>query len=527
MRYIRYSILLFLFLFIFTGNIFAKPGIKFTEPQDGANVTSGQDITIQLEPVEGFVSTKGYLGVDHFFATPFTSLPASFNVNIPLKIAGKIPVVAYAGDAAMKGGTASITINVIPIAALTGFSFGDFNTQYYVTDWNGVPDPNQQRNIMVHGVYADGITRDIDVNSLTFASSDQTIVTVDTIGHLTPLKIGKAYITVSKGDVSGQFNVEVNLPTGIRPSEFIPPVTTINIQSQANAAGWYNQDLTITLTAQDNEGGSGVQEIDYHLADDVNAVHINGDSTTLAYTLEGQNSFSYWSVDKARNHDMNKITINLDKTPPIIAITSPEAKGYLIGQDIALTWTTTDTLSGIDTKTMTLDGVDVTARPSVKPIAGNHTLILTAKDKAGNTATKQIAFSVVENNKIKASVEIKPEVFLRNTGVFTAMVKLPKPYDKEKILLASCNGANAKKIIPLKNASILIFKRQDITQWPTNNTFTITGKLASGKTFEGADTIKRVGKSHDPKDKKSELDEIKKSCRDNGAACDKDIEDND
>jgi len=61
----------------------------------------------------------------------------------------------------------------------------------------------------------------------------------------------------------------------------------------------------------------------------------------------------------------------------------------------------------------------------------------------------------------------------------------------------------------------------------TNNTFTVTGKLASGKVFEGSDTIKKIGKSKYPKDKKSELDEIKKRCHDQGADCDRDIEDND
>jgi len=243
----------------------------------------------------------------------------------------------------------------------------------------------------------------------------------------------------------------------------------MDIQPKPNAAGWYNSDITITLIAQASQASQGIQYIDYEFP------NISGESTLvkdsqaiIPFSAEGINLFRYGAEDKEGNDTGQKSTsIQLDKTPPAIAITFPQAgKDYPASQDIALTWTATDSLAGIDTKTVTLDGVDVTAQTTVKPTAGSHTLIVTAKDKAGNTATKQITFNVVDNNKIKANVEIKPEVFLRNSGVFIAIVKLPAPYQKEKILSASCNGAPAKKIISLKDASLLIFKRQDITQWP-------------------------------------------------------------
>ena len=53
----------------------------------------------------------------------------------------------------------------------------------------------------------------------------------------------------------------------------------------ANAAGWNNSDVTVTLTAADNEDGTGVREIFYS----VNGVqfHAFGSSVSTLVTTEG------------------------------------------------------------------------------------------------------------------------------------------------------------------------------------------------------------------------------------------------
>jgi len=407
MRNIRYGILVFLFLFVFAANSFAKPGIKITEPQDNAVFQPGQDMVIRVESVEGFQTHAGGVLVGQAIGGAFigdfkfNSLPASFTVKIP--DAPRDPAFRIIASAEESfGATVSdyINISIQPSATLQSFDFGDFNTAHFEADWNGVPKPDQKESITVQGLYSDGITRYIPVNQLTFTSSDSSIVTVDAAGHLTPLKVGKAYITVSKGDVSGKFNVEVNYPRGQRPSELIPPTTTIDIQPPANTAGWCNQDLTINLSAQDNPGGTGVQEIDYHLADSANAVHVQGDSATLTYTLEGQNSFSYWSVDKARNHDMNRINLNLDKTLPVTTYTidpAPGADGIVRSLPVKVKFAAKDNLSGVafTTPDVTIDQ------------AGERTIEYYSKDLADNVEpTKTLTVKVAPQDTTPPQVSI-------------------------------------------------------------------------------------------------------------------------
>jgi hypothetical protein len=193
---------------------------------------------------------------------------------------------------------------------------------------------------------------------------------------------------------------------------------------------------------------------------------------------------------QADNKSTIHVIINLNTTQPVINITSPEdKKAYLLGESIPLIYTIEDNLSGMDTQAITLDGIDIAGQSAITPSVGEHTLIINALDKAGNAATRQITFTA---SKIKAEVTVKPEIFPRSKGVFIAFVKLPPSYQHEPIIEVSCDGAPAKKIIPTRKGTILIFRREDITQKPIDITFTVTGKLKNGLLLEGTDTIKKV-----------------------------------
>lgn len=87
-----------------------------------------------------------------------------------------------------------------------------------------------------------------------------------------------------------------------------------------------------------------------------------------------------------------------DTTPPVISITSRLAQPYLHTAILNIGWTATDQGSGLASSTATLDGSIITNGQTVDLFLlslGAHTLVVSAADKAGNTASASLTFTVV------------------------------------------------------------------------------------------------------------------------------------
>jgi len=140
------------------------------------------------------------------------------------------------------------------------------------------------------------------------------------------------------------------------------PTITAKADRAPNAAGWYDSDVRIAYTAQDQLSGvSGTP------ADDVIG--------------EGANqSASATVVDAAGNSASAGVTgINVDETAPVLAASF--SSGWQRG-DVTVTWSCTDALSG----PVTQPAADV-----VSGEGGNLTSTASCTDKAGNTATKTVS----------------------------------------------------------------------------------------------------------------------------------------
>lgn len=301
---------------VLAGVSFAEPGIRITEPLNGAVVHPGEEIIVRIEAVDGFVVTEGQLMLSFFFEK-LTALPASFTITIPMDAAGEIPIFVMAGSTPDKYAWDKITLIVEQTAELVSLVILN-DLCLFETDWNGNVDPEDVEHISVDGMYSDGVTRRVFNENLTFVSRDPIVASVDSKGNVKPLKLGDTVITVSSGGVSATIPVKVVKPRGIRPSETIPPTTQINIQPSANKAGWYNSDITITITAEDNEGGSGIQEIAYQFPRfSAKSERVQSDQVAIPFSEEGINMLRYIAYDNERNSsDQQSIEINLDKTPP-------------------------------------------------------------------------------------------------------------------------------------------------------------------------------------------------------------------
>jgi hypothetical protein len=293
--------------------------------------------------------------------------------------------------------------------------------------------------------------------------------------------------TISYKSTDNAGNIESVQPLTIKIDKTQPTITA-TISPQPNSSGWNNSDVTVTFTALDNLSGIATTTAPATVSQEGENQHIGGEV-----------------VDVAGNQASTYVTLNIDKTNPEISITSPkEGKEYFHTEIIPLTYNLTDNLSQIASSSVTLDGVTLNNPANIHTSVGSHTLVITAKDKAGNQSTLERHFIV----KLKAKVTIKPEVFLCNRGVFLAFVEFPHGYDAKTITDATCDGAQAKKIIPLHhNITIILFKREDITQTPIDTTFTVRGHFNNSLLFEGSDTIRKIIPHHGPRRPQDQDDE--------------------
>jgi len=129
--------------------------------------------------------------------------------------------------------------------------------------------------------------------------------------------------------------------------------------SNTNSNGWYNGDVIVSFTCNDNL--SGVDECP-------NAVILN---------QEGGQTLTATAVDKAGNPKTISVHVNIDKTTPTISYTLspvPNSNGWNNGE-VVVTFNCDDALSGIESCTGPVTLIE----------DGTYAVTGTAVDKAGNT----------------------------------------------------------------------------------------------------------------------------------------------
>jgi hypothetical protein len=87
-----------------------------------------------------------------------------------------------------------------------------------------------------------------------------------------------------------------------------------------------------------------------------------------------------------------------DTTAPVITIDAPQAKVYLNSDPLTLDFTVTDDISGVKSVVATLDGTTAINGQVVKlylyPAGSSHTFAVAAMDKAYNTSSASVTFTV-------------------------------------------------------------------------------------------------------------------------------------
>jgi DNA-binding beta-propeller fold protein YncE len=213
-------------------------------------------------------------------------------------------------------------------------------------------------------------------------------------------------------------------------NDFTPPTATAPVASPAaNAAGWNNQDVTVTLgpIADATEivfSATGAQTI----AETV----VMGTSATLpAITTEGTTVVRYFARDAEGNQsEPQELTVKLDKTPPTMVIqlngTTVTPGGppsaFITGSSLQLQFRCEDPVPNGVTGVSGVLEADCTSDPAFNLAGdtigtgaaelGRHEIVFRATDQAGNptlvTVQYDIAYGITTKRKEPFGPDYEP-----------------------------------------------------------------------------------------------------------------------
>ena len=161
-------------------------------------------------------------------------------------------------------------------------------------------------------------------------------------------------------------------------ADAIPPEIIANFSIPANDEGWHNIDVSINFLCVDDRSGIIICP---------NPITVTTEGTGQVVTGT--------AFDAAGNSASASVIINLDKTPPTIAVslsTPPNAFGWH-NSDVTVTFTCSDALSGIAT---------CPAPVIVSTEGAGQVITGTALDVAGNSASTSVTINL---DKTSPSIE--------------------------------------------------------------------------------------------------------------------------
>lgn len=174
-----------------------------------------------------------------------------------------------------------------------------------------------------------------------------------------------------------------------------PPTIVATVMPPPNAAGWHNTDVTVTFSCTDTISGVA-------FCPSPVTVTTEGAGQTVTGTAQ----------DNAGNTASATVTLNIDKTAPSITASQmplPNAAGWN-NTDVTVSFDCQDALSGIASCT---DPVTVSNEGAGQTVMG------TAVDVAGNTATRTVSLNIDKTAPTIASTQLPiPNTFgWNNTDV--------------------------------------------------------------------------------------------------------------
>ncbi len=227
-----------------------------------------------------------------------------------------------------------------------------------------------------------------------------------------------------------------------RAADTIAPETSVAISGTAGLGGWYRSPVQVTLSAADNPGGSGVSTIEFGL--DAGAVQPYSAPFTIA--SNGVTVVTARATDNAGNieNPAKSISVHIDAAPPVVALTSLQARDYLHSDIVTLAVSTSDVASGVapGSAVVSLDGGYRTVGEAINLrnlSLGTHTVSASASDVAGNPAQQTMAFRIIATiGSVSALVNVFADEGLMEDGARRTL--LDKLAEAQRALDRGCAG---------------------------------------------------------------------------------------
>lgn len=227
--------------------------------------------------------------------------------------------------------------------------------------------------------------------------------------------------------------------TGAALAETTKPVTTVAQSPAATTWGWNRGDVTVTLTAADEAGGSGVKSITYSTSGAQTTVPTTVTAATASFIVsaEGSTTVTYFATDNDGNvEDAKTVAVNIDRTPPSISITEP-AEGAIIAQGTfsPARWLCADAgPSGVATCEATEGSPNsgLGTRALDTSSLGIRYLKLHVVDRAGNEATVERSYTIVPRKPLdtggpvphSGQIHAKGTIFMPSTKQCVRTLKI-------------------------------------------------------------------------------------------------------
>ncbi len=283
----------------------------------------GGDIAVDADGntyVTGFTSSSNFPTTAGAFRTTFAG-----GFVTKLDPTGSAPVYStYLGDTEDDAGN-GIAVDANGNAYVTGITYsGTFPTTpgAFQSSFGGSSDAfvtklNATGSALIYSTYLGGTGPDWGAG-IARDSSGNVYVTGSAGSTNFPTTPG-AFQSVFGGGGNAAF------PRGPRASDafvakFIDDSTAPNTiaasSPAANAAGWNNSPVTVTLSATDNGGGSGIKSISYSVNAGA-AVTVNGATASFTLSTDGVYTVSFNATDNAGNPEASRtLLVRIDQTPP-------------------------------------------------------------------------------------------------------------------------------------------------------------------------------------------------------------------
>ncbi|MFI7680717.1 OmpL47-type beta-barrel domain-containing protein [Actinophytocola sp. NPDC049390] len=280
---------------------------------------------------------------------------------------------------------------------------------------------------------ADGNYVDVATVSLSATDAESGVASVEYkvdegawTAYSTPVAVntpGMHMVSYRATDVAGNVSPEGMAHFTVVQQDSTAPTVSGRVVGQQDENGAYIGSAMVTVTATDNDGGSGVASVEYQL---------DGGAWT-AYTESvqvsdpGAHTVLFRATDQAGNTSpegsvtFTVVAGEVDETPPsvsaVVSGTQNSSWQYLDAANITIS--ALDTGSGVDSVEYKLDSGAWTGytEPVVVNTAGTHTFYYRATDLAGNmSAELSGSFTVVESGPAPGP-DVCPDSDVRDTVI--------------------------------------------------------------------------------------------------------------